>query len=60
MGHRIGSFLLVLALLLSFSMPVNACDEEQSDTYMLKLLFGDDTLSHFISHRMEISRILKA
>lgn len=46
MGHRIGSFLLVLALLLSFSIPVNACDEEQSDTYMLKLLFGDDTLRY--------------
>lgn len=46
MGYRIGSFLLVLALLLGFSIPVNACDEEQSDTYMLKLLFGDDTLRY--------------
>ena len=46
MTRRIGSFLLVLALLLSFSMTANACDEEQSDAYILKLLFGNDTLRY--------------
>lgn len=46
MGHRIGSFLLALALLISFSIPANACDEDQSNVYILKLLFGSDTLRY--------------
>lgn len=46
MIKRIGSVLLALAILLSCSITVNACDEEQSNAYILKLLFGDDTLRY--------------
>lgn len=46
MVKRIGSFLLALALLLSFSISANACDEEQSNAYIQRLLFGDDTLRY--------------
>ncbi len=46
MVKRIGSFFLALALLLSFSITANACDEGQSNAYILKLLFGDDTMRY--------------
>ncbi len=46
MIKRLGSFLIVLALLLILSVPANACDEEQSNVYILNLLFGDDALRY--------------
>lgn len=44
MTKRVFAFSLVLLLLLSFENTVLACDENQTNTYILQILFGDSAL----------------
>ncbi len=43
---RVGAFLLAFLLLLSYSIPVYACDEERSKTHVSEILFGDEMTSY--------------
>ena len=58
MIKRIGSVLLALAMLLSCSITANACDEEQSNAYILKLLFADDTLRY--ENNADVKKLMDA
>lgn len=43
---RFSAFLLAVILLLCNTTVVQACDENQSNTYITQILFGDDASSH--------------
>ena len=45
MRKRLWAFSLALSLLLPSSGAALACDENQSDTYVTQILFGDSALS---------------
>ena len=45
MIKRMFTFILTMVLLMSLSSTVFACDEQQSDTYVTQIIFGDKALS---------------
>ena len=43
---RVFLFIIAFSMMLLFTIPVSACDEKQSNSYILQILFGKDTLSY--------------
>lgn len=58
MSKRIIAALLVLALVLCFPVTAFACDEEQSDLYVLQILFGDN--ASFYENNAHVNEVLSA
>lgn len=54
MIKRIYTVLLVLSLFLKFSLVILACDEEQTNTYVLQVLFGDNASMHESDKKVEL------
>ena len=46
MIKRIGICVLTLALFISSSMTAFACDEDQTNVYVMQILFGDDAFAY--------------
>ena len=58
MRRRIVAALLVVALFLSFPATVFACDEDQSNLYVLQILFGKD--ASFYEDNADVNKLLSA
>lgn len=58
MRRRIVAALLVVTLFLSFPATVFACDEDQSNLYVLQILFGED--SSFYENNADVNKLLSA
>lgn len=54
MIKRIVSFILTIVLLFSLSSTVFACDENQTNTYVTQILFGDSALSKANDQNVEM------
>lgn len=58
MRKRIVAALLAVSLLLTFPMTAFACDEEQSNLYVLQILFGDN--ASYYENDANVSKLLSA
>lgn len=58
MRKRIVAALLLVVLLLSFPATVFACDEEQSNLYVLQILFGEEASFH--ENNADVNKLLSA
>ena len=58
MSKRIIAILLVASLLSCFPLRASACDEEQSNIYVMQILFGDD--SSFFEKNTNVQNLLNA
>lgn len=58
MTKRIIAILLVVSLLSCFPLTAFACDEEQSNIYVLQILFGDD--ASFYKDKANVRKLLDA
>ena len=58
MIKRIIAILLVVSLLLSFPLTAFACDEEQSNIYVVQILFGDG--ASFYENDADVQKLLDA
>lgn len=58
MSKRIVAALLVILLLLNYPVTAFACDEEQSNLYVLQILFGNDASSY--ENNTNVDKLLSA
>ncbi len=54
MRKRLLALLITVALFFTMQAPVYACNEQQSNTYVSQILFGDDYYSHQSDEKVEM------